>query len=173
MTPNPPDHDKADDHPLDQAMSQLAEQSREVETQDRAEVEGREVERLVALQCSDILAARIGFSNMVAHVAGDYLYKARADYPGISLLIEERFWLEVEALALVPENKLDKDFTTLAGLYEKGNYPHLEIGPFQVAMWAYLADEAGYKSVEQHTVKLLRCLVMPNARQISSSEYQA
>ncbi|KAE9385189.1 hypothetical protein BT96DRAFT_950023 [Gymnopus androsaceus JB14] len=121
----------------------------------------------------EVLNARVGYADTVTRIAREYLFKARVEYPRVSQLIEERFWYEVEALARVTNHKsLVKDFGCMTDLYEAGNPPDLEIGTFQMAMWAFIADPKGYKATEQHTVELLRCLVMPNARQIPSPDYQ-
>ncbi|KAE9403366.1 hypothetical protein BT96DRAFT_936536 [Gymnopus androsaceus JB14] len=152
-----PDDDDAqfDAPPSEQEAPQLVKGGPQevVETQDQAEIERHEVQRLAGLQTLEVLNARVGYADTVTRIAREYLLKARVEYPGVSQLIEERFWYEVEALARVTNHKsLVKEFGCMTDLYEAGNPPDLEIGTFQMAMWAFIAD--------------------PKARQIPSPDYQ-
>ncbi|KAE9390244.1 hypothetical protein BT96DRAFT_946289 [Gymnopus androsaceus JB14] len=143
-----------------------------IDEQDQEEVERCEVARLAALQTRKALQERIGFADTVTRIGGEYIHKARATCPRASMVIKRKFWWDVEVIA-----HLTEDDDTVGGLevvtayYKENAPPELEFGNFKFAMWAYMADAEGYKAVEQHTVELLRTLVMPHARHMDSEVY--
>ncbi|KAE9389550.1 hypothetical protein BT96DRAFT_946765 [Gymnopus androsaceus JB14] len=143
-----------------------------IDEQDQEEVEQCEVARLAALQTRKALQERIRFADTVTRIGREYIHKARATHPRASMVIERKFWWDVEVIA-----HLTEDDDTVGGLevvtayYKENALPELEFGNFEFAMWAYTADAEGYKAVEQHNVELLRTLVMPHARHMDSEVY--
>jgi len=143
-----------------------------IDEQDQEEVERCEVARLAALQTRKALQERIGFADTVTRIGGEYIHKARATRPRASMVIERKFWWDVEVIALLTEDDDTVNGLEVVTAYYKENAPpELEFGNFEIAMWAYTADAEGYKAVEQHTVELLRTLVMPHARHMDSEVY--